>query len=346
MAAAISIPFLHPVLITVVVIGAVVCAWGAPAQLRERRWWPAASLGLGVLAAVIAALAGAVPWFGQLHLAMYSLCLAAGFVLAFLLLRRRAALLGVRQAWLLDAFGIAVVLGIVGARARYVYERWDTFRAEAHGDLQQALLLAADLDRGGAVWYGGVTLATIGVATYIRYRKIPLLAFADAGLPALIAGLAVGRIGCLLNGCCYGAPTSLPWGISCAHYPGQLVHPTQLYETVACAILATLLMWFWTRRRRDGQVAFFAVVGYALWRFCNEGLRGDHDAFAYGGTLLTTSQATSIHLVLAAVVVAVAIGWYRRTHPAAAIAAARVPGSRFAAPATLETPAPISSAPA
>ncbi len=342
MAAAISVPFLHPVLLTVVVIGTVAIAWGAPSHLRERRWWPVASLGLGLLVGVIAALTGLVPWFGQLHLAAYSLCLAAGFILAFLLMRRRARLIGVQQAWLVDAFGIAVVLGIVGARARYVYERWDHFSAEGQGDLQRTLLLAADLDRGGAVWYGGVLLATVGVAAYVYYRKIPLIAFADVGLPALIAGLAVGRIGCLFNGCCYGAPTSLPWGIACAHYPGQAVHPTQVYETIACALLATVLMWFWTRRRRDGQVAFFAVVGYALWRFCNEGLRGDHDVFAYGwategGTLLTTSQATSLHLILGALLFAVAIGWYRRTHPLAAAAAARVPGSRFAAPAPAES---------
>ncbi len=330
MAAAISIPFIHPVLFTVLVVASCACAWGAPAHLRERRWWPAISLGAGVLVAVMAALAGLVPWFGQVHLAAYAVLLAAGFALAFILVRRRALVIGVRQAWLIDAFGLAVILGIVGARARYVYERWDHFLAEGHGSLKQTLVLAADLDRGGAVWYGGVALATIGVAAYFRYRRVPLLAFADVGLPALLGGLAVGRLGCWLNGCCYGAPTTLPWGITCPRYPGQMVHPTQLYETLACAVLSTALMWFWTRRRRDGQVAFYAVVGYALWRFSNESLRGDHDVFAYG-SVMTTSQATSIHLLLAAVVVALLVGWWRRSHPAAALAAARVPGSRYAA---------------
>ena len=333
MAAAISVPFIHPVLVTVVVIATCAIAWGAPIAWRTKRWWPLASIGLGMLSGVLVGLFKVVPWLGQLHLAAYSLCLAAGFVLAFLLMRRRAAVLGVQQQWLFDAFGIAVVLGIVGARARYVYERWDHFLTEAHGNLQQALVLAADLDRGGAVWYGGVTLATLGVVVYLRYRRVPLIPFADIGLPALIAGLAVGRIGCLLNGCCYGAPTTMPWGISCAHYPNEVVHPTQIYETLACAALATALHWAWTRRRRDGQIAFWSVVGYATWRFCNEGLRGDHDAFAYGGTLLTTSQATSIHLAVSAVIIATIVGWRRRRDPELAAAATRVPGSRYAAPA-------------
>lgn len=332
MAAAISIPFIHPVLVTVVVIATCALAWGAPLAWRSNRWWPLSSVGLGLVVGGLAGLFKVVPWFGQLHLAAYSGCLAAGFVLAFILMRRRIAVIGVPQQWLFDAFGIAVILGIIGARARYVYERWDFFLREAKGDVQQAFMLAADLDRGGAVWYGGVTLATVGVIVYLLYRRVPLLPFADIGLPALIAGLAVGRIGCLLNGCCYGAPTSLPWGISCSHYPQALVHPTQLYETVACAVLAVTLHWGWTRRRRDGQIAFWSIVGYALWRFCNEGLRGDHDVFAYGGTLLTTSQATSIHLVVAAILVAVVVGNRRRRSPELAVAAARVPGSRYAAP--------------
>ncbi len=339
MAAAIAFDFLHPVLLAVAGFSALAAAWGAPSALRSRRWWPfAAAVAGGACAALLAAI-GVVPWFGKLHLAAYAACMIAGFALAFALMARRSPLIGLSRARLADVFLIAVVLGVVGARLRYVYERWDRFLADAGGDVHRALVAAADLDRGGAVWYGGVLLATLGIVGYLRWRRVPLLPVADLVLPALLAGLAVGRIGCLLNGCCYGAPTGLPWGIACVHYPGQLVHPTQIYESIVCALLAGVLYWAWGRRRRDGWIAFWGVAGYGVWRFCNEALRGDHDAFAFG-TGLTTSQATSIWLVVGAVASAAAIGAWRRRHPEALAAASRVPGSRHA-PAAASPESPV-----
>ena len=76
-------------------------------------------------------------------------------------------------------------------------------------------------------------------------------------------------------------------------------------------------------------MTFFAVIGYGAWRFINESLRGDHDAFAFGGAV-TTSQATSLQLILSAFIGAAVVIWYRRSHPQAAQLAAAVPGSRYA----------------
>lgn len=329
MAAAIAFDFLSPVWLVLAGCSAFIFSSLVPGLIHARWWWPGLAAAVGAGVASLAALAGLVPWFGRLHLAVFALFLVAGFLLAFVLARRPTRLIGVSRQTLIDAFLIAMVLGVVGARIRYVYERWDVFMANAHGDVHQALVAAADLDAGGAVWYGGLFLATVGVWFYVRYRRISALAFADAILPGLFAGLAVGRIGCFFNGCCYGAPTDLPWGVSCAHNTHQWVHPTQLYETLACALLAAGLLWFWYRRRRDGQVTFIAMVGYGAWRLVNEALRGDHDAFAFG-TTITTSQATSLELILAACIFAGVIGWYRRRHPQAAQRASLVAGSRYA----------------
>lgn len=329
MAAAIALPFLHPVLLTVAGFAALGFSWLVPAIIRERRWWPLVALAVGAGVAALAAACDFVPWFGLIHLSAYAACLVAGFTVAFLLARRLAGAIGVSSPILIDCFLIALVLGVLGARARYVYERWDGFLSRAHGNVSQALVAAADLDTGGAVWYGGLVLATVGVVAYAWHRRIRLLALADALMPGLIAGLAIGRIGCLLNGCCYGRPTDLPWGIACSRYPGQLVHPTQIYESIACAVLAAGLYWFWHRRRSDGQVTFLAMVGYGIWRFVNEGLRGDLDAFSFGGAV-TTSQATSLEMVLVAIIAAVVIRWYRQSHADAARVARLVPGSRHA----------------
>ena len=330
MSAAVTIPFIHPVLVVVGCFAAVGAGLLVPIRIRSLRWWPLVAAAIGILVAALCGLLGLVPWIGRLHLAVYALCMIAGFSAAYLLMRRRIRWLGVTHDQLLNSLLIAVILGVVGARARYVYERWEAILAnEAHGKWREFWVIAADLDRGGAVWYGGVMLATIGVVWYLRRRGIAVLAFADLALPAVIGGLALGRIGCFFNGCCYGAPTSLPWGVACAHYPGQAVHPTQLYETAVCTLLAAVLYWAWGRRRRDGQIAFWGISGYAIWRFCNEALRGDHDAFAFG-TALTTSQATSLWLLAAAILVAVVVGTRRRRNPAVAARARLVPGSRYA----------------
>ena len=194
MAAAIAFEFLHPVLLTVAGFAALGFSWLVPVEIQRRRWWPLLALAVGAVVASVAALCGLVPWFGQIHLAAYALFLIAGFLVALVFIRPRARAIGVSQQTLIDCFLIAVVLGVVGARARYVYERWDVFLRDAHGDVHRALVAAADLDVGGAVWYGGLLLATLGVWMYASYRRVRTLAFADAIMPGLIAGLAVGRL--------------------------------------------------------------------------------------------------------------------------------------------------------
>jgi phosphatidylglycerol:prolipoprotein diacylglycerol transferase len=329
MASVVSFPFIHPVLLTLAGLTAVAVAWSAPVSWRNRRWWPVVSIASGAALAGAFGLAGVVPWLGELHLAAYAICMLGGFLCAWLLIRRRAALIGMSGQMVIDCLVIAIVLGVIGARVRYVYERWDRFLADAGGNVQQALVVAADLDRGGAVWYGGALLASMGVLAYLRWRRIAWLPAADMMMPAVLAGLAVGRVGCWFNGCCYGAPTTLPWGVGCTQYPGQWVHPTQLYESLACLILAAGLWWFWCRRRSDGQVTVLGLIGYGLWRFANEGMRGDHDAFALAGRL-TTSQLTSILVVVGALVLALVLWWRRNWSPLVAERATRVPGSRYA----------------
>lgn len=305
MAAAIALPFLHPALVLVASGGFAGALLTLPPT--RARPWLALAAGPG-LAALLGAL-GVLPWTGTLHLAAHGACMLAGFVLAGALLWRRAPAIGLDPRLAIDACAIALVAGVVGARARYVWERWDRFALDAQGAPRpwpELLALAADVDGGGAVWYGGLILAGLAVVAWARWRRIPLLPLADLVAPAVLAGLAVGRLGCFFNGCCYGAPTGLPWGVENPACPGVQVHPAQLYESVVVAALAAGLWWWWPRRGRDGAVAFWAVVGYGCWRFINESLRGDHDVNRIVG--LTPSQFTSLQLVAGALVVA---GWRR-----------------------------------
>jgi phosphatidylglycerol:prolipoprotein diacylglycerol transferase len=343
-----TVPFLHTEWLLVAAVVAVIAGSALPA----RRWRGLAAMAIGAVVAAIAAVVGWIPWKGELHLAVYGLLMLVGFAAAYAMMLPRARLVGIEERRVIDIFLIAIVAGLAGARARYVWEavtagsplRPDEFlydpATHQRRPLGEAIARMVDFDRGGMVWYGGMVLAALLIVLYAWRTRLRVLALGDVVAPALLLGLGIGRIGCFFNGCCYGHPTGVPW--ACLH-DGVRVHPTQLYETIACSIMAALLWWFWRRRRADGQVLFLGTVGYGAWRFTNEILRGDDKipsnllALPSPGSPIDTSQVTSLHLVIVAIVVALAVRWYRRGHPQAAAVARAVPGSRYA---------PVSAAPA
>lgn len=105
-----------------------------------------------------------------------------------------------------------VVAGIIGARLFYVIEYWqENF---AGRNLRDTILEIINIPEGGLVIFGGFIGAMIGFATFVRKQQLPLLAMADLIAPSMAIGLACGRIGCLLNGCCYGGQTDLPWHVT------------------------------------------------------------------------------------------------------------------------------------
>lgn len=109
------------------------------------------------------------------------------------------------------AFGM-FIYGILGARLFYVIEYWETrFQFNRWTD---TLLAIVKFTEGGLVVYGAFIGATLAFCIFAVRRKLPPLALADLIAPSLVAGLAFGRIGCLLNGCCYGGETNLPWAVT------------------------------------------------------------------------------------------------------------------------------------
>ncbi len=322
------VPFIHPGLLVLGVATVVLVSlwWGD----RPRRVLVTVSLTLAVLA--LAVLAGFLPVFGQVTVAAHGLLMALGFVGAWLMVEPRARLVGADRRHLVDFFVLAIVGGLAGARLRFVQEHWDAVAHPGGAQLSwyDLLVRVADIDRGGMVWYGGLILAAALCVAYAHWRRLPKMPLSDAFMPGLVLGLGIGRIGCHLNGCCYGAPTELPWGIACAHFPGQAVHPTQLYEAGVCVVLAAGLWWWWRHRRWDGQITLATALAYGVWRFVNEGLRGDTLPSGIWGGLISTSQATSVHLIVAAIIVALVVRARRRRDPALAAAARQVPGSSHA----------------
>ena len=140
-----------------------------------------------------------------------------------------------------------------------------------------------------------------------RYRlvvsaKMPLWKLADVLAPSIALGYVFGRLGCLMNGCCFGRACDLPWAV---HFPadhethGAGAHPTQLYEAALNLALYAALAWLFRRRKFDGQVFATYLVSYALVRSFVEMFRGDYPAYTLG--FITPAHWVSAGLLAAGV---------------------------------------------
>lgn len=147
---------------------------------------------------------------------------------------------------------------------------------------------------GGLAFYGGFLFAVPVGLWYARKKQLGVWRVADLVSPFIALGLFFGRMGCFLNGCCYGDECDLPWAV---RFPGHSIfrHPTQLYEAAgALALSAVLYLGVRPRKRADGQVFAGLLVGYGVLRFLLEYVRAD-DRGIWAG--LSTSQWIAIPLV-------------------------------------------------
>lgn len=209
--------------------------------------------------------------FGPLTLYSYGLMVALGFLAALGVASRRAREAGVAPARLQNLLLVSLLAGLIGGRAGYVLLHW-SFYAVRPGEILR-------LDHGGLVFYGGLALGLAGAFLYMRRHRMPLWATADLLVPPLVLAHAIGRIGCFLNGCCYGVPTGVPWGVVFPHDTLHR-HPTQIYEAAFLAVLFVGLSR--VRGAKPGTVLLSYGLLYGLWRFSVEFLRGDNPAVACG----------------------------------------------------------------
>ena len=237
---------------------------------------------------------------GSLAIHWYGVLLAVGFFAGLWTASRRARRDSIPSEKIIDA-GVWLILGaIIGARAFYVVSYWDRL-------FENPLLPRAPwteifmVQRGGLIFYGGLIGAIASGILYTWRAKIPLWKFADAMAPSIALGYVPGRIGCLMNGCCYGRPSERPWAI---HFPpdhdthGVLVHPTQVYDALLNLGLYVVLAWLHRRKRFDGQVFATYLVAYAILRSFVETFRGDYPVRYLGG-VATPAQLVSLAIFVA-----------------------------------------------
>ena len=221
-------------------------------------------------------------WFGVL--------MALGFLAAIAVWNWLAPRTG-RPAGYGSELGFWVMVsGVVGARIAEVVTNWPHYRQQPWEILR--------VDHGGLIFYGGFITVCFAVIIFARRHRDPLWALADFAIIGLPLGHVLGRLGCFLNGCCYGLPTELPWAVcfpATHESHGVPVHPTQLYESAFNLLLfGVLLIYFLRRRPPAGRVFALYLLLYPPWRFLVEFIREEpRDWFG-----LTVGQATSIPLFL------------------------------------------------
>ncbi len=232
------------------------------------------------------------------------------------------------------ALGMEIFLwGIVGARLFYVIEYHDQFFAAGRTWLE-SLGSVLNIAAGGLVVFGSLPTAALATWRFASRRGLSLPRLADCIAPGLLVGLAIGRIGCFLNGCCYGGPCDLPWAmpfppesppwleqaarglLPAAAATGGLpwslpVHPTQLYAAIDAAILATLLCVASATplARRDGQVFALALTLHPISRLLLEAIRVDEPPAL--NTPLSISQLVSLALLA----LAATLWWWTSRQP-------------------------------
>lgn len=230
---------------------------------------------------------------GSFSVTWYGLCVAAGFWLGAWTAARRAPRAGIRADTVWDLLWVLIVAGIVGARVLYVATYWERdFKNEPWSEVLM-------VHHGGLVFHGGFVGATLAGFAWCRLKKVPGWRMADILAPGLALGHAIGRIGCLINGCCYGRRCDLPWSI---RYPGSYglpdarLHPTQVYETLLGLALAAGLAWWFGRRKFEGQVFALYLLAYAVIRSFVELFRGDYPASTITLGFLTPAHWVSLGL--------------------------------------------------
>jgi len=228
----------------------------------------------------------------------YGVFLALAFLSAILVAVRLGSRDGLPKERLYDLCLWMLLASLVGSKILMLFTE-----PEYRGN--PLALLSLDFLRSGGVFYGGLIGAVVTGYFLMRRYKLPWWKTADACAPGIALGNVLGRLGCFSAGCCWGKPTSAPWGVrftELAHEStgvpaGIPLHPTQLYESFSMLIVFFFLLWLHRHRRFNGQVILAYALLYSVIRFVIEFFRDDPRGDILGLTTLTglsTSQMIGI----------------------------------------------------
>ncbi len=235
---------------------------------------------------------------GSFPINTYGVFLALAFLCAILITVKLAARDGLPREKIYDLCLWMLLSSLIGSKILMLF-------TEPEYRVHPSQLLSLDFLRSGGVFYGGLIGAVLTGYFLMRRYNLPWWKTADACAPGIAIGNFFGRQGCFAAGCCWGKPTTLPWGVKFTELGHEItgvptdayLHPTQLYESFAMLLVFFFLLWLHKHRRFSGQVILFYTLLYSVIRFGIEFLRDDPRGDVFGLTTLTglsTSQIISI----------------------------------------------------
>jgi phosphatidylglycerol:prolipoprotein diacylglycerol transferase len=251
---------------------------------------------------------------GNFPINTYGVFLALAFLCAILITVKLAARDGLPKEKIYDLSLWMLLASLIGSKVLM-------FFTEPEYRDHPLELISLDFLRSGGVFYGGL-LGAVATGYFLMKRyKLPWWKTADACAPGIAVGNFFGRLGCFSAGCCWGKPTTLPWGVKFTELGHEItgvpidvpLHPTQLYESFSMFIVFFFLLWLHKHRRFSGQVILLYALLYSIIRFLIEFLRDDPRGDVFGLTTktgLSTSQLISIVVGIGALVLLV-VRWRR-----------------------------------
>lgn len=207
---------------------------------------------------------------GPVTVYSYGLMLVIAFLVGTYLACRQAVKTGISPDLILNLNFTAFFFGALGARLFYVAENFSYYLANP--------LEIFMLQHGGLSWFGGLILGSVAAFIYLKKRKAPIYKVLDLVVPFLALAQAIGRIGCLLNGCCFGKASA--FGLYFPVHNATLI-PAQAYSSLLLLLIYIILRYMQERPHRQGGIFFAYLLFYSIKRFFIEFYRADNKAILW-----------------------------------------------------------------
>ncbi len=242
---------------------------------------------------------------GPLSVRTYGLLLAVSFLVGIILALRRSRARGLDQNKMINMSLLIMLAGIVGARIMYVIPHWNEFSANPL-DIISPFQSSGSIGLTGLTMYGGFIAAILVSILYLRVNGLSVWKASDAFAPSIALGIGISRVGCFMNGCCFGLPTESALGVvfpafsaAGSFYPDVALHPAQLYNAVLGFGLFGLLLWLDRKPRFDGFIFAALLISEPVTRFFVDLFRYYESSMtlgSLGGSVLSVNQGISIVL--------------------------------------------------
>lgn len=234
---------------------------------------------------------------GPIVIHTYGLFVLTGIIAAFYVAIRKGKAYGVSPPAIAEMGLFMAFVGVIGARLAYVFMNLPYYVSNPIESLK--------IWQGGLVFLGGMILVIPALLWYLRHNHLPFWRIGDLWAPSLAIGLAIGRIGCFMAGCCYGKPADTKWGVVFSN-PDSLaplgisLHPTQLYSSLAGVVIFLVLMAMERRKHYEGQVFLWFLILHSTARLYLERFRGDISG-TISGTEMSLTQLLALLMLITAV---------------------------------------------